>query len=409
MKRVVFVLDTPNVWRGRALAGTPARVLALTEHLSAVGVAATLMLCDRGADYGPAEDWAMDAVLVHPAVFYDPHRLAIELRRLSCSTLVSCEAEFVLSTAHAAAMVAGSQLVYDAHDDDATVAASLGEAESVVARHRLVQRAALRAADSVVVSTLGEQHLARSAGIAERRIALVPNGADRPADRGPRPGSRLLAFVGNLYYEPNARAVGLIRERILPPLRGTSAEFQVRVVGQGPRALRRTEPGLEFTGRVPSLDEALAGAALGLAPLTAGSGAKMKILDYLAAGIPVVGTSEAVTGLPAEHPGVIVCDDIDAYPAFITGLLSDANRMRELALAGRRCVERDLSWPVIARRLAQHLERITPQCTSSCADGSLMPAGTPRWQAEHERHGVLGAPCRTRPDQAIWLRRRTPR
>lgn len=50
--RLAFLLDTPNVWRGRALAGTPARVLALAEHAHRAAANVTLVLCDRGADYG---------------------------------------------------------------------------------------------------------------------------------------------------------------------------------------------------------------------------------------------------------------------------------------------------------------------------------------------------------------------
>jgi hypothetical protein len=60
---LVFLLDTPNVWQGRALAGTPARVLGLAEHSHRAGAAVTLVLCDRGADYGAAADWPVDVLL----------------------------------------------------------------------------------------------------------------------------------------------------------------------------------------------------------------------------------------------------------------------------------------------------------------------------------------------------------
>lgn len=406
MTHLVFVLDTPNLWRGRALAGTPARSLALARHLAASGVAVTLVLCDRGADYGPSEDWSVNTLLVHPEVFYDRERLSATLKALACSAVICCEAEFLLTTAHHAAIAAGAHLIYDVHDDDAAVAASLGEEPSTVAQHRRVQRAALRAADGIVVSTRGEHQLARSAGVAERRITLAPNGADpeRSCPRGPWLASQLLVFVGNLFYAPNARALVAIRDQVLPPLRGSDPRIQVRVVGQGPASLLRSEPGLEFLGRVPSVSDALSGAALGLAPLTAGSGAKMKVLDYLVAGIPVVGTSEAVTGLPATHPGVLVCDDIDAYPALIAGLLANPDRVRELAFDGVRCVEEDLSWPVIARRLMSALDRSHAHQRVRGSPRPRVSPGVARWRSEHERHGVLGHPRYTSPDKTVWLR-----
>ncbi len=73
---LVFLLDTPNVWRGRALAGTPARVLALAEHGHRAGADVTLVLCDRGADYGTAADWPFDVLLVYPSDFYPVRRPA---------------------------------------------------------------------------------------------------------------------------------------------------------------------------------------------------------------------------------------------------------------------------------------------------------------------------------------------
>lgn len=211
-------------------------------------------------------------------------------------------------------------------------------------------------------------------------------------------------LVGNLFYAPNAQALVAIRDHVLPPLRDADPRIQVRVVGQGPASLLRSEPGLEFVGRVPSVSDALFGAAIGLAPLTAGSGAKMKVLDYLAAGIPVVGTSEAVTGLPATHPGVLVCDDIAAYPALIAGLLANPDRVRELAFDGIRCIEEDLSWPVIARRLMSALDRIRAHEPVRGSPRRNVSSGVARWRSEHERQGVLGRPRYTAPNKTVWLR-----
>lgn len=222
--------------------------------------------------------------------------------------------------------------------------------------------------------------------------------------RGPWPASRLLVFVGNLFYAPNAGALVAIRDHVLPALRGADSRIRVRVVGQGPASLLRSGPGLEFLGRVPSVRDALSGAALGLAPLTAGSGAKMKVLDYLVSGIPVVGTGEAVTGLPVTHPGVLVCDDIDAYPALIAGLLANPDKLRGLAFDGIRCVEENLSWPVVTRRLMSALGRLLAHQPVRGSRRPRVSSGVPRWRSEHERQGVLGRPRYTSPGRSAWLR-----
>ncbi|MGH3570028.1 MAG: hypothetical protein ACRDRH_29255 [Pseudonocardia sp.] len=124
---MTFLLDTPNVWRGLALAGTPARVLGLAEYSYRAGAAATLVLCDRGADYGVAEDWPCDVLLVHPADFYSVGQLARSMESVPVDFLSICEAESLLAMGRTLSRVLDARLVYDVHDDEAGVAFSLGE------------------------------------------------------------------------------------------------------------------------------------------------------------------------------------------------------------------------------------------------------------------------------------------
>ena len=353
---LVFLLDTPNVWRGQALAGTPARVLALAEYSRRAGASVTVVLCDRGADYGTGADWPFDLALVHPADFYAPEAFARLLDLPPVDFLVMCEAESLMSIGRELAGLTGARLVYDVHDDDAAVAASLGEPAETVRNHATIQRAALRAADNVIVSTRNEAAMAATAGVPDARMAMVPNGAD-PQQRqcwGPDTGAAMLVFLGNLYYRPNAAAVEVIRSMILPALHAEDHDVRVRVVGRGPDELTRDGRAIEFTGRVDTISHALRGATLALAPLTAGSGAKMKVVDYLAAGLPVLGTREAVTGLPPGHPGVVVEDNLSEWPSLITGLLHDHSALREIGCAGRLCVEEALSWQHIGSSLLRH-------------------------------------------------------
>ncbi|QUH05019.1 glycosyltransferase family 4 protein [Saccharopolyspora erythraea] len=407
---LVFVLDTPNVWRGRALAGTPARVLALAEHSHRAGAAVTLVLCDRGADYGEATDWPFDVVLIHPSDFYVPRALAGLLGRAVVDFLVLCEAESLVAIGRELAGLLGGRLVYDMHDDDAAVAASVGEPPETVQTHATTQRIALRTADNVIVSTDNENELAANAGVPALRTALLPNGADPNQRRywGPDTDAATLVFVGNLYYQPNARAVEAIRSVIMPALRADGLDVRARIVGRGPAALTRGGQGIEFTGRVDTIDQALERTTLALAPLTAGSGAKMKVLDYLAAGLPVLGTSEAVTGLPAAHPGVLVDDDLHMWPTRIAALLRDPDTLHQMGRGGRRCIERELSWQQIGaglvRRCRAWLNAISPRAKPTV---DRYCAGQPRWLSEHVDQDALGAPEITQPGQPHWLRRRS--
>jgi glycosyltransferase involved in cell wall biosynthesis len=402
----VFLLDSPNIWRGRALAGTPARVLALAEHSHRAGAAVTLALCDRGADYGMPADWPFDVLLVNPADFYRPELLAGMLETVPVDFVVMCEAEALTTHGRRLTELLGARLVYDVHDDEAALAASLGEPPEVVGRYEATQRAALTTADYVIVSTRHEMEMA-AAFVVSQRIALLPNGAD-PHQRtcwGPETSVATLVFVGNLYYEPNARALAAIRTVVLPLLRAAGLNVRVRVVGRGPAEVTRPAEGLELTGRVDTIDEALRGATLALAPLTAGSGAKMKVLDYLAAGLPVLGTSEAVSGLPPKHPGVLVENNLGKWPPIIAGLLRAPDVLRDLGREGRECVERELSWQQVGAALLQYAAAWFSSSLRT-HDGSTVAyaSNLPRWFADHVSHNALGEPKATEPGTYRWLR-----
>lgn len=405
--RLTFLLDTPNVWRGQALAGTPGRVLALAEHSYQAGAAVTLVLCDRGADYGTAADWPCDVLLVHPSDFYSPVSLAQVLEPICTDFLLMCEAEALAAIGSELTRLLDARLVYDVHDDEAAVAASLGEPPETVGRYEATQQAALRIADYVIVSTRHEVEMAATAEVPPTQTALLPNGAD-PHQRtcwGPDIDAATLVFLGNLYYQPNARAVTTIRTAILPALRASGIDARVRVVGRCPAALTQPGDGIEFTGRVDTINNALRGVTLALAPLTAGSGAKMKVVDYMAAGLPVVGTSEAVTGLPLGHSGVVVEDDLRAWPSLVAALLRDPTALHEIGQGGRHCIERQLSWQQIGADLVRRAHTwLTAAPPVTQAQRAREGARIPRWLTDHANQGALGDPQTTRPGQPRWLR-----
>jgi hypothetical protein len=92
--RVVFVLDTPNVWQGTAIAGTPARILELAGALERRGVRVRVVLCDRGMTEAESTAWALPGVLVHPSVYYGPPSgLAAVLEGFAPDLLVVTDAE----------------------------------------------------------------------------------------------------------------------------------------------------------------------------------------------------------------------------------------------------------------------------------------------------------------------------
>ncbi|HEY5014161.1 MAG TPA: glycosyltransferase, partial [Acidimicrobiia bacterium] len=86
-------------------------------------------------------------------------------------------------------------------------------------------------------------------------------------------------------------------------------------------------------------------------PLRRGGGTRLKVLESLALGTPVVSTAKGVEGLDLV-PGreVLVADTAEAFAATVIDLMEDPLRRDALATAGRRAVEERYDWRPIARR-----------------------------------------------------------
>jgi glycosyltransferase involved in cell wall biosynthesis len=185
---------------------------------------------------------------------------------------------------------------------------------------------------------------------------VVPNGVDidyfRPAAADPEAAT--VVFSGAINYRPNTDAVAYFIRDVMPHLKRYNPSARFVVVGQGaPEWLvRMADASVEFTGWVADVRPHLQRAAVVVAPLRAGSGTRLKILEALAMGKPVVTTSigcEGLSVIDGEH--LKVADDPDAFAEVTARLISDRAAAREVGRSGRRLVEREYSWDVIATRM----------------------------------------------------------
>jgi hypothetical protein len=182
-----------------------------------------------------------------------------------------------------------------------------------------------------------------------------------PMGREPRELGTLL-FVGNYRHQANVDAVEHLLADILPRVRTARPEAQLRIVGSDvPRAIRTRhcpEAGVEVIGWVADLPRLLARAGVFVAPIRLGCGMRVKVLEAMAAGCPVVTTALGAAGLEASSDALIVADDCDRFAAEIVGLLGDPARARALGQRAREEVERHYDWSVVAERHAAAYARL---------------------------------------------------
>jgi glycosyltransferase involved in cell wall biosynthesis len=125
-------------------------------------------------------------------------------------------------------------------------------------------------------------------------------------------GNHRVAFVGNLAYEENSRALTWFVDRVLPAIRAALPNAELYVFGGGrdhlPPAYRARD-GVQFVGWVDDLGRALAQCQCGVAPSISGTGVKIKVLEMMWHGVPIVATSIAAAGTPASRGAALIADD----------------------------------------------------------------------------------------------------
>jgi glycosyltransferase involved in cell wall biosynthesis len=186
-----------------------------------------------------------------------------------------------------------------------------------------------------------------------RSIAVVPNGVDttalRPLTDASTPSA--IVFVGSMFYKPcEDGALWLVRE-ILPLVRRQFPEIDVWIVGKGPGPRVKALAGehVFVTGEVEDVVPYYQRAAIALAPLRAGSGSRLKILEAMALGRPVVATSIGAEGLEAEpERHLLIADGAKDFAAAVVRLLQSPDLCHSLATASREFVEARYNWEMIA-------------------------------------------------------------
>jgi glycosyltransferase involved in cell wall biosynthesis len=189
-------------------------------------------------------------------------------------------------------------------------------------------------------------------------VVVCPNGCE-PRPSLPPAAEPVAAFVAFMGWRPNVDAAVWLARRVWPLAQRNVPGARLLLVGRDPAARVRAlaGQGVEVTGTVQEVRPHLAAARVAVAPLLAGGGSRLKILEALEAGRPVVATAVGAEGL--EHlagRGLVVADGVRPFAEALAGLLADPARAAHLGAVGREAVHQEHAWD---RTLQPLLDAIT--------------------------------------------------
>ncbi len=214
-----------------------------------------------------------------------------------------------------------------------------------------------RAVDHVLTVTEEDAALLRTLAPDLANATAVPIGVDldyfRPAP--PCPQSRTLLSIGTLYWPPNVDGLLWFHRYVYPLIQTQAPHVRLTLAGAKPvgsiRALA-ADLSVSVLGWIEDVRPLALDCAAFIVPLLSGSGMRVKILNALAMGLPVVSTTVGAEGIAAtDGEDILLADTPQAFADACLRLLNDPALREELGAAGRRLVEQRYGWDATGARL----------------------------------------------------------
>ncbi|HEX3581779.1 MAG TPA: glycosyltransferase family 4 protein, partial [Thermoanaerobaculia bacterium] len=178
-----------------------------------------------------------------------------------------------------------------------------------------------------------------------------------PDSQLPTPGTT--GFIGSLDYRPNQDAVIWIIRELWPRIVARVPDARLSIAGSSPPDWLRSEVvqrGIDFQPNVADPNAFVNSLSVVLAPIRAGGGMRIKILEAMALGKPVVATTLGASGMDAKD--VVIADDPEAFSDAVARLLRDPAAAARRGAAGRDHVAHTYDSDTLAAGLLTFYERL---------------------------------------------------
>jgi len=203
-----------------------------------------------------------------------------------------------------------------------------------------------------------------------RRPAIIPNGVDLQHYEGDfgvvEPDT--LIFTGVLSYSANLDALIYFLQKIWPLILRVRPDARLSITGRTegvPLDRLPKSDGVTFTGYLDDIRPWIARSRASVVPLRIGGGTRLKILESMALGTPVVSTSKGAEGLDVEHGrNILIADDPISFADSLLLLLRDDKLRSRLSRNGRALVRDRYDWRSIVSHLEAFLRDVVAQAAA---------------------------------------------
>lgn len=346
--------------------GGAQRVLGISRNLARYGHEVHL-LCEKRVTNGTSIR-IFDEISVHYHSF-DNHEKLVSL----CHSIAKSEQIDIVQVEYILQMypvimrfsqICSLPLVVDTHNVNYVLAQRLNYRKSMVQSIRFIEWLTSHFSDMYLCASLHDKKYFEAIQIPSSKLAVIPNGVEvRPLSAGNFQSifdAPTVTFMANFGWIPYYKALKQMTDQVMPKVLRKHANAQFLALGRWPQALRKIKRSyLVYATNVKDTFPYLRASSLCVAPIEAGSGTKLKILEYFLAGKPVVSTYLGIEGLSARDGcHVMIENDVRKFDEKIVYLLEHPEYARLMGHNARKLVERKYDWKRIVRKLVTLYERL---------------------------------------------------
>jgi len=219
--------------------------------------------------------------------------------------------------------------------------------------------------NAVLSVSENEAAVARSQAKGDVRVVVVPNGVDEiflnTLDVSQNKNSRIV-LCASMKVRRNIEAAIWFANDIFPAIKKQVSDAEFWIVGlEPPRKIKRLalSDGIKVIGTVEDIKEYYRNGRVFVAPYHFGAGTKLKVLEAMASGIPVVSTFVGCRGIEvSDKKNIIIADNVDDFSQGVIGLLLNKDVAKKISFAAKELIKEKYLWGRITENLESELLKI---------------------------------------------------
>lgn len=284
--------------------GASQRFASISKNLSNLGVDLIIVHCYRGwSDLNIIKNQNFRTIAISPKYYYHDHTIIDKIiRSIKPDIIEMNDMELLMSTGLYINKKFKIPLIFEAHFVSSILTKDVTKDNNAVNLEKEHEKMVTKIVSGIICFTsIDKKNFLKSTEIDPKRIEVIPLESDLETIkyRKVTNDDKSILFLGNMYFQPNQEAVEDIVNNIAPIVLKKNRDVNFKFVGDVPDNIRKKYESerIIFKGRVNDINKVFEGVRVCIVPVKTGGGMRVKILTYMASGIPIISTKIAADGI----------------------------------------------------------------------------------------------------------------